>query len=83
MNKQIGQCRDCQHWQTSKFQIKQLETCPKDLDIEEADVYAECKRIEKGLLVELLKIQKWDDSELDYIETSANFGCLFFKPQPL
>jgi hypothetical protein len=53
------------------------------LDIEEADVYAECKRIEKGLLVELLKIQKWDDSELDYIETSANFGCLFFTPQPL
>jgi hypothetical protein len=71
----FGLCRDCKHWQKNKHISNRLEDYSRDIHPDDGGIDAVCKRIHhRGIAIIL-----WGDSEVDHVETDANFGCRYFE----
>jgi len=71
-------CRDCKHWKTKTPEYNadhDRNQHPRD-----GWWYGECKELQFGIEIEISA--GWNGGSVKFIETEANFACIYGEQKP-
>jgi hypothetical protein len=67
-------CRVCKHWMHKQDTVAKLASYAEDRYPLDGWISCRCQKLAHGI-----DIYTYGDGSFDYLETDANFGCVYFE----
>jgi hypothetical protein len=77
MAKEFGVCRDCKNWQITDIVRENIDKCSRDTHPKFGFLDCICMTLTNSLNITVSKSHY--SSDVEFIETDANFGCVLFE----